>query len=121
LFKPSNLPYHLHRYPLDFFKYLPHFSGEDHVIVERRVEAFENIFGQFEIAHDDVSMILFPNSLFGDVVVWFKCLGANSIGSWVELCNAFLKWWGENKSLDQYWDDFNSLRRGEEESLAHYP
>jgi hypothetical protein len=28
-----------------------------------------------------------------------------------------LKWWGENKSLDQYWDDFNALRRGEEETL----
>jgi hypothetical protein len=30
----------------------------------------------------------------------------------------FLKWWGENKSLDQYWDDFNALRRGEEEALV---
>ena len=29
-----------------------------------------------------------------------------------------LKWWGENKSLDQYLDDFNALRRGEEEALA---
>jgi hypothetical protein len=63
-------------------------------------------------------MILFSNSLFGDVVVWFKCLGDDSIGSWVELCNAFLKWWGENKSLNRYWDDFNALRRGEEEALA---
>jgi hypothetical protein len=118
LFKPLKLPYHLHPYPPDFFKYLPHFSGEDHVTTERHVEAFENFVGQFEIAHDDVSMRLFSNSLFGDVVVWFKCLGADSIGSWVELCNAFLKWWGENKSLDQYWDDFNALRRGEEEALA---
>jgi hypothetical protein len=82
------------------------------------VEAFENFVSQFEIPHDDVSMRLFSNSFFGDVVVWFKCLGSDSIGSWVELCNEFLKWWGENKSLDQYWDDFNALRRGEEEALA---
>jgi hypothetical protein len=118
LFKPLKLPYHLHPYPPDFFKYLPHFSGEDHVTAERHVESFENFVGQFEISHDDVSMILFSNSLFGDVLVWFKCLGADSIGSWVELCNAFLKWWGDKKSLDQYWDDFNALRRGEEESLS---
>jgi len=62
-------------------------------------------------------MSLFSKSLLGDVVVWFKGLGADSIGSWVELYNAFLKWWSKNKSLDQYWDDFNALRRGEEEAL----
>jgi hypothetical protein len=100
LFEPLKLPYHLHPYPPDFFKYIPHFSGEDHVTTERHVEAFENFVGQFEIAHDDVAMRFFSNSLFGDVAVWFKCLGADSISSWIELCNAFLKWWGENKSLD---------------------
>jgi hypothetical protein len=118
LFKPLKLPYHLHPYPLDFFKYFPHFSGEDHVTAERHVEAFENFIDQFEIVHEDVTMRLFSKSLLGDVVVWFKGLGADSIGSWVELYNDFLKWWGENKSLDQYWDDFNALRRGEEEALV---
>jgi hypothetical protein len=81
LFKPLKLPYHLHHYPLDFFKYLPHFSREDHVTTERHVEAFENFVGQFEIAHDDVAMRLFSNALFGDATVWFKCLGDDSIGS----------------------------------------
>jgi hypothetical protein len=42
LFKPLNLSYHLHPYPLDFFKYFPHFSREDLVTTERHVEAFEN-------------------------------------------------------------------------------
>jgi hypothetical protein len=82
------------------------------------VEAFENFIDQFEIVHDDVTMRLFSKSLLGDAAVWFKGLGDDSIGSWVELYNTFLKWWGENKSLDQYWDDFNALRRGEEETLA---
>ena len=118
MFKPLRLPYHLHPYPLDFFEYFPRFSREHHVTAKRHVEAFDNFVGQFYIDHDVVAMRLFSNLLFGDVVVWFKCLGVDSIGSWVELCNAFLKWWGEKKSLDQYWDDFNALRRGEEESLA---
>jgi hypothetical protein len=82
------------------------------------LEAFENFVDQFEIVHDDVTMRLFSKSLFGDAVVWFKVLEADSIGSWIELCNAFLKCWGENKSLDQYLDDFNASRRGEEEALA---
>jgi hypothetical protein len=118
MFKPLRLPYHLHPYPLDFFEYLPRFSGEDHVTAERHLEAFENFVDQFEIVYDDVTMRLFSKYLFGDVVVWFKGLGVNSIGSWIELCNAFLKCWGENKSLDQYLDDFNALRRGEEEALV---
>jgi hypothetical protein len=63
-------------------------------------------------------MRFFSKSLLGDVDVWFKGLGADSISSWVELYNTFLKWWGENKSLDQYWDDFNALRRREEDALA---
>jgi hypothetical protein len=65
------------------------------------VEAFQNFIDQFEIVHEDVTMRLFSKSFLGDVV-WFKGLGADSIGSWVELYNNFLKWWGENKSLDQY-------------------
>jgi len=63
-------------------------------------------------------MRLFSNSLFGDVVVRFKCLGADFAGSSSEICNAFLKWWGEKNSIDQYWFDFNALRRGEYEALA---
>jgi hypothetical protein len=118
MFKPLRLPYHLHPYPLDFLEYLPRFSGEDHVTAERHLEAFENFVDQFEIVHDDVTMRLFSKYLFGDVVVWFKGLRVDSIGSWIELCNAFLKCWGENKSLDQYLADFNALRRGEEEALV---
>jgi hypothetical protein len=118
LFKPLRLPYRLNPYPLDSFEYLPWFSGEDHVTAERHLEAFENFVDQFEIVHEDVTMRLFSHSLSGDVVVWFRCLEAGSIGSWTELCHAFLKCWGENKSLDQYWFEFNALRRGEEEALV---
>jgi hypothetical protein len=80
--------------------------------------AFENFIDQFEIVHDDVTMRLFSKSLFGDVVVWFRSLGVDSIGSWIELSNDFLKYWGENKSFDQYLADFHDLRRGEEEAMV---
>jgi hypothetical protein len=75
------LPYHLHPYPLDFFRYIPHISREDHVTAERHVEAFESFIDQLEIVHEDVTMRLFSKSLLGDVVVWFKGLGFDSIGS----------------------------------------
>jgi hypothetical protein len=119
MFKPLRLPSHLHPYPLNFFEYLPCFFGEGHITAERHLGAFENFVDQLEIVHEDVTMRLFSKSLFGDVV-WFKGLGADFIGSWIELCNAFLRYWGENKSLDQYLAHFNALMRGEEQALAFF-
>jgi hypothetical protein len=118
LFKPLRLPHDLHPYPCYSFENLPRFSGEDHITTENHLEAFERFVDQFEIVHDDVVMSLFSQSLSGDVVVWFRCLEAGFVGSWTELCHAFLKCWGENKSLDQYWFVFNALGRGEEEALV---
>jgi hypothetical protein len=111
IFKPLKLPYILHPYPLDCLEYLPCFSGEDHVTAERHLGAFENFVDQFEIVHDDVTTRLFSKYLFRDVAVWFKSLRVDSIGSWIELSNTFLKHWGENKSLDLYLADFYALRR----------
>jgi hypothetical protein len=120
MFKPLRLPYHLHPYPPYSFEYHPRFFGEDHVTAKRHLGAFENFIDQFEIVQYDVTMRFFSQSLFGDVVVWFRCLRASSMGSWTELCSAFLKHWGENMSLDQYWLEFNALRRGEEECLVFF-
>jgi len=117
LFKPLKLPSHLHPYPIDFFEYFPSFSGGNHVAAERHLETFENFLDQFEIVYDDVIMRLFAKSLLKDANLWFNNLGSNSIGSWIELSKIFLKYWGKNKSYDQYLADLNALSRGEEENL----
>jgi hypothetical protein len=115
---PLRLPYLLNPYPLYLFEYLPRFCGEDHIIVERHLEAFEFFFDQFEIVHDDVTMILFSKKLFKDAAIWFKELRADSIGSWTELSKAFSKHWGDKKSFDLYLAEFYALRRDEEEPLS---
>jgi hypothetical protein len=117
MFKPLRLPCHLNPYPLDCLEYLPRFSGENQVSVERHLESFEKVFDRFEIVHDDVIMRIFSKSLFRDAFIWFKGLRADSIGSWIELSNAFLKHWCENKSLDLYLVDFYALKREENEAL----
>jgi len=117
MFRPLKLPHLLHHYPLDCYEYLPCFSGEDQVSAERHLESFEDFVERFEIVHEDVIMRFFSKSLIRDATAWFKGLRADSIGSWIEFSKAFLKYWGEYKSLDSYLADFYALEREQSETL----
>ena len=55
-------------------------------------------------------------SLIRYATIWFKNLRVDSIGSWIEFTDAFLKHWGENKSLDLYLVDLYALKREEDET-----
>ena len=92
IFRPLKLPSTLHPYPPTFFKYLPRFSGEDLVMAEKHLRAFENFIDNFEMVHQDVVLRLFSKSLVGDAALWFENLGAGSICSWAELYDFFLRY-----------------------------
>jgi hypothetical protein len=119
-FKPLKLPSTLHPYPPKFLEYLPLFIGEDHITAEKHLRDFQNFIDNLEIMHEDVVMRLFSKSLVGDVALWFKNLEVGSIGSWVELYGAFSRYWGENKSFDQYLTEFYALRREKDEVLTTF-
>jgi hypothetical protein len=114
------LPLILHAYPPNFVDYLPMFNGEDHVAAEKHLEAFENFIDNFQIIHEDVVMRIFCKYLFGDVALWFRNLEACSIGSWTDFHDTFLRYWGENKSFDQYLIELNALKRKEDEVLTTF-
>jgi hypothetical protein len=118
VFKSLKLLAHLHPYSPYFFEYLPHFTGESHVKVEKNLEAFENFIDNLEIFHEDIVMRLFSKSLTTKAALWFILLEPGSIGSWTDFYYVFSKHWGENKCLDQYLDDFCTLKREKEESLT---
>ena len=63
-------------------------------------------------------MRYFSKYLIKDVTAWFKSLRANSISSWIEFSNAFVKYWGEYKSLDSYLADFYALKRERDVKLC---
>jgi hypothetical protein len=117
MFRPLKLPHPLHSYPLDCYEYLPCFSGENQVSAERHLEYFEDFVDRFQIVHEDVIMRFFSKSLIRDAAAWFRGLRDDSIGSWIEFSNAFLKYWGEYKSLDSYLADFYALKREQDEAL----
>jgi hypothetical protein len=82
--------------------------------------SFEWFTDLLQIVHEDVFMRNFSQSLHGDVGQWFRHLEVNSIGSWTEFHDAFMKYWGENKSFDQYLTDFYALRREDDETIVQF-
>ena len=118
MFNPLRLPYLLHAYPLHCYEYLPLFFAENQVSAEKHLESFEDFVDRFQIIHEDVIMRYFSKYLIKDTATWFKSLRADSIGSWIEFSNAFVKYWGEYKSLDSYLTDFYDLKRERERGEA---
>jgi hypothetical protein len=68
--------------------------------------------------HEDVFMRTFCQSLQGDARIWFKNLEADSIGSWVDFHDVFLRYWGERKSYDQYLSEFYAMKRKKDETVT---
>jgi hypothetical protein len=58
--------------------------------------------------------------LVGDAALWFRNMKACSICSWTDFHRVFLRYWGENKYVDQYLIELNNMRRGKEEALATF-
>jgi hypothetical protein len=86
-----------------------HFSGP--TATKRHLEAFENFIDNFQIMHKDVVTRIFCKYLFGYASLWFRNLEVDSISSWTVLRNVFLRYWGENKSFEQYLSEFYTLIR----------
>jgi hypothetical protein len=81
------------------------------------LESFLDFVDRFQIVHEDVIMRYFSKSLIRDVALWFKGLRLDSIGSWIEFFDVFMKYSGEHKSVDSYLADFYALKKEHNETL----
>jgi hypothetical protein len=114
-----NCPPILHSFPPKHYKYLPMFDGEN-LTTEKHIHAFEHFADFFEIEHDDVSMRAFSQSLQGDAKIWFRHLQTESISSWDEMREAFLRFWGERKPWDLLLSEFYAMRRMKDETISMF-
>jgi hypothetical protein len=96
------------------------FKGDDHITAEKHMEYFEDFIDNFKIMHEDIILRLFSKSLVGDASLWFRNLKACSICSWTDFHRVFLRYWGENKSVDQYLIELYNMRRGKDEALSPF-
>jgi hypothetical protein len=82
------------------------------------MEAFECFTDNFEIIHEDVFVRTFSQYLHGNARLWFRNLKADSIGSWAYFHDLFLRYWGENKSYEQYLSEFSAMKRRRDETVV---
>jgi hypothetical protein len=116
---PLNIPQVLHDFPPNHYEYLPVFDGEPNAIsAENHIQGFEHFLDLFEIDHDNVCLRAFSQSLKGDTKDWFKHLHPETISSWEELNNVFLKFWGKKKYLDLQLTEFYALERKSNETVS---
>jgi hypothetical protein len=95
------------------------FDGEpDTISAEKHIQGFEHFIDLFEIDHDDVCMRAFSQSLKGDTKDWFKNLQPETIISWEELKDVFLKFWGRKKYLDLQLIEFYALKKKSNETIS---
>jgi hypothetical protein len=118
---PLKLPQVLHDFSLNYHEYLPMFDGETDVIsAEKHIQWFEHFIYLFEIDHDDVCMISFSQSFKGNTKDWFRHLWPDTISSWEELKNIFLKFWGKKKSLELQLAKFYALKWQNNEAMSMF-
>ena len=70
--------------------------------------------------HEDVILRLFFNSLVGDATLWFRNLKVCSICSWTDFHRVFLRYWGENKFVDQCISKFCVLKKRRNETATQF-
>jgi hypothetical protein len=118
-YKPLKVSHILHDFPPNHYEYLPMFDGEpDTISAENHIQGFEHFIDLFEINHDDVCMRAFSESLKGDTKYWFKRFHLETISSWEELKDIFLKFWGRKKSLDLQLIELYALKKQSNETIS---
>jgi hypothetical protein len=70
--------------------------------------------------HKDVFMRSFCQSLPGEARLWLRNLEADSIGSWVDFYDVFLRYWGERKFFSQYLYEFYAMKRRKDETVTKF-
>jgi len=65
-------------------------------------------------------MRVFVQSLTGDVRTWFRALPANSINDLQALYQTFLNRWEKKKDLVHILSEYESLKRGTQETVQAY-
>jgi hypothetical protein len=120
-YAPLVFPVGLHALPAtDYMKYLPRYDGEGDFIVEEHLVAFYIFADNFNIDYVDVWMMLFVQSLDGEVRKWLWGLNPAFMEDIDVLDEYFINKWGYRRDYIYYIIEFGSLKRKNGESISDF-
>jgi len=114
-YKPLILPPMLNPLPNDH-----PFDGENDVMAQKHIHAFEDYLNIFEVDQVDVSISLFALSLQGKVRTWFKIFPEASISNLEQFLKLFLDRWMIKVNLLMLIEEYNQLRRHPNETVEQF-
>ena len=106
--------------PNDVQNKLPKIRGDHHVSASHHIQIFSDLMGDYEIAHEDVHVKLFVQTLEGDARDWFSFLPACSISSWSQLYSAFMEKLGEQVRISNSYDKFLKIQIQTDELVPQF-
>jgi hypothetical protein len=114
---PLNLSYLINPLSYKFKKHLPLFLGDGNVIVEEHLHAFSNACTILGVIENDSCMLLFKNSLQGNVASLFANLSHECISTWFEISCWLTSTFGHLDNPYEHLKRFNQLHMKESESI----
>lgn len=88
----------LHAMPQDYQSKILKFDGTGQYTAQQHVNKMTNYFELHEVDEADVQMILFAQTLAGDVKKWFKYLPPNHISDLAYFHQLFINRWERKKN-----------------------
>lgn len=106
--------------PHDYHRKITYFYCIGSYTTQQHTKKIMDYFGNYEIDDDDVRMKIFVQSLTGEVMTLFRTLGSHTIANPNTLYQDFLNRWEKKKDLLHILSEYDTLKRGPQESVQDY-
>jgi len=111
IFTSLSLPSQLHDFPQNYSHMIKLYDAEGNTFAQKHLEWFNDFVYLEEVNHEDTKMILFTQSLLGEVRKWFKALQAVSILDFTVFETSFLSIWGDKNNPLQLINQYKNMKR----------
>ena len=119
-YAPLQLPRNPRAIAQDYQSKITYFDGTGSYIAQQHTKKMQDYFENYEIDDNDVRMKFFVQSLTGDVKTWFRELPINTIADPDALYQTFLNRWEKKKDPLHILSEYESLKRGPQETVQDY-
>lgn len=111
---------HPNHVPIESRDKLHKFVGNNVISAEENLQSFGDIINDYEIAHEDVIMKLFVQSLIEDARDWYRGLPVDSVGLWEEFKIIFQEQYGDKTNVSFMLNEFNNIRKSDNEAVTDF-